>query len=326
MRFLITGEAGFIAVNLYKTLIDAGHEVVSVKDGNVVRLTSTGEMCVHRNSSETWAWHLQNLDIDVVIHNAATVGTDVVALNSAEATLTNVTGCYNISMACKAAAIPVCYIGTTVVYDTSKYQNQPITEASDKKPVTFYGCQKLAGENIISSHAKDWSIIRPLFAYGGIGDMNSLISKSAYAVLDGRTTLDMFLDPTKIKDYLHVIDFCNAVVIACEAGLWGEDYNVSAETPLRTLTILDMLSEIVSTSLVDIIKWYPQTDYLGNHMLSSKKFRDRTGWKPSISLREGIIDVFAAIAKNKDDYNPMIHLDRAEKEGIDLTQFFNSKL
>ena len=326
MRVLITGEAGFIAKNLRETFEGLGHEVTSVDDANVLKLSKTGEMCVHRNSPEAWTWHLQNLSVDVVVHNAAVVGTDVVALDPAEAALSNVVGCYNLSLACKAAGIPICYMGTTVVYDTAKYQTSSITELSSKNPVTFYGCQKLAGEHIISSHAKDWMVIRPLFAYGGRGDMNSLIAKSIYACLTDREQIDMFLDPTKIKDYLHVQDFCEAVTLACERGLWGDDYNIAAETPLRTLTILEMLSEIVSNKLTGIIKWHPKTDYLGNHMLSSEKFRSKTGWSPKIDLRTGISKVHQTISNMGTEYNPLTHLDRAEKEGIDLTQFFNSKI
>ena len=65
-------------------------------------------------------------------------------------------------------------MGTTVIYDTSKYQKESIVEDSDLNPTTFYGIQKLAGENIIRTHAKDWMVIRPLFAYGGVGDMNRM--------------------------------------------------------------------------------------------------------------------------------------------------------
>lgn len=326
MRVLITGEAGFIAQNLYKEFSSLGHEVVCIDDANVMKLQDTGETCVHRNGPKVWAWHLKNLNVDVVVHNAAVVGTDVVALNPSEAALSNVVGSYNLAMACKEANIPICYMGTTVIYDTAKYQASQITETSDIKPMTFYGSQKMAGEHIITSHAKDWLVMRPLFAYGGVGDMNSLIAKSIYAYLKEEESLDMFLNPSKVKDYLHVRDFCAAVVCACEKGLWGNDYNVSAETPHITLKIVEMMSEIVSSRISKTIKWYPETDYLGNHMLSSSKFRNDSGWLPKISLRVGIHMVYDSILAGRDDYNPLIHLDRAKKDGIDLTDFYNSNI
>ena len=185
MRVLITGEAGFIAQNLAIAFENLGHDVVSIDDANVLKLQKTGETCVHRNTAEVWAYHLKNLKVDVVIHNAAVVGTDVVALNPNEATLSNVVGSYNLSLASKLANVPICYMGTTVIYDTAKYQSSQITEKSDIKPMTFYGSQKLAGEHVVTSHARDWLVMRPLFAYGGVGDMNSLNAKTIYAFLNG---------------------------------------------------------------------------------------------------------------------------------------------
>ena len=326
MRVLVTGESGFIAQNLAISFENAGHTVVCIDDSNVLKLQSTGETCVHRNTPEVWAWHLKNLSVDLVVHNAAVVGTDVVALNPGEATLTNVAGSYNIAMACKSAGIPVCYMGTTVIYDTAKYQFHQITETSEIRPMTFYGSQKMAGEHVITSHAKDWLVMRPLFAYGGVGDMNSLIAKTIYAHLRDFEELDMFLNPSRIKDYLHVQDFCEAVVMGCERGMWGNDYNIAAETPLMTLKIVEMMTDIISPKISKIIKWHPETDYLGNHMLSSEKFRNDSGWSPKITLRQGIKMVYESIKNCDEDYDPLVHLNDAKEKGIQLTDFYNSNL
>ena len=326
MKVLITGEAGFIAQNLAFTFNSLGHSAVYIDDANFLKLQKTGEACVYRNTADAWAWHLKNLGVDVVVHNAAVVGTDVVALHPDKATLTNVVGSYNLALASKSANVPICYMGTTVVYDTAKYQDRFITEDSAVRPMTFYGSQKLAGEHVITSHSKDWLVIRPLFAYGGAGDMNSLIAKSIYAHLNDCDKLDMFLNPNRIKDYLHVDDFCSAVVYGCTQGLWGNDYNVAAETPHVTLKIIELMSKIVSPKISKIIKWYPETDYLGNHMLSAEKFRKASGWMPKISLSEGIRRVYHSISKDDGSYDPLIHLNAAKKKGVDLTDFYNSNI
>jgi len=323
MRVLITGESGFIATNLAKTLISLGHTPVTINDSNVLRLKNTGEVCVHRNSSSVWSWHIDNLNIDVVIHNAAVVGTDVVALNPNEATSTNVGGTYNIVRACNATNTPICYMGTTVIYDTALYQEKVIVENSSLNPTTFYGIQKLAGERIIKTHSKEWMVIRPLFAYGGVGDMNSLIAKSIYALREDRREIDMFLNPAKVKDYLHVTDYCKAVSLACYRGLWKDDFNISAETPHHVSKIINMISSITKSDISDRITWHPKTDYLGNHKLSSEKFRNKTGWKPEISLASGIEQSCNDILSDVTGYNPLVHLDAAKNHNIDLTDFFN---
>ena len=322
MKVLVTGESGFIAENLIRVLKKRGHSPVLINDSNVSRI-KTGEVCVHRNNYEQWAFHLKNLQVDLVVHNAAVVGTDVVALNPTEATLTNVSGTYNIVRACNDVNIPICYLGTTVIYDTAKYQEETIVESSDLRPTTFYGIQKLAGEQIVTTHSKHWIVMRPLFAYGGVGDMNSLIAKSIYAKKNSRDFIDMFLDPDKIKDYLYVDDFCDAVVTGCEKGLFGNDYNIAAETPYKVQDIIRILEADLDDDLSSVIKWHPETDYLGNHRLSSRKFRSDTGWKPSHDLHTGIKKAISDIKSDNSKYDPLVHLDEAKNLGLDLTQFFN---
>ena len=217
MKLFITGEKGFIAQNIIKESKESFPNLEVVTGGvDYLNMHKSGEPCVFTNSIEQWEFFFRLNKIDVIIHNAAYVGTDVVALNAANSTRTNVEGTYNICRAAKKCGIPVCYMGTTVIYDTPKYQESQITEKSDRGPNTLYGCQKLAAEHIVMSQTSKWMIVRPLFAYGGEGDMNSLIAKSIYAAINKKEAIDMFLDPDKIKDYMHVSDYANAVLTAIE--------------------------------------------------------------------------------------------------------------
>lgn len=325
MKYYITGPRGMIARNLAALLENRKAEVVTDDElfGDVsFHRSPNGEACVHRNDEATWTRALYDADIDVVIHNAAVVGTDVVALDPREATLTNVQGTYNLVRAANAAGSALCYLGTTVIYDTAKYQEESIVEDSDRKPRTYYAIQKLAGEDIVRSMSKKWSIVRPLFAFGGLGDMNSLIAKSIYASLNGRD-VDVFLDPTKVKDYLHVTDFCSAVETVCRdiSGRgWGTDWNVAAETPIPAGDVAAAIDAILPGTSRHI-KWHPEADYLGNHRLSSRKIRDKLGWAPSLDLSEGI-RLTAEWIRGSADYNPLKYLDAAAAKNLDLLQHF----
>tara|TARA_R110000824_G_scaffold60853_16_gene162452 strand:+ start:857 stop:1816 length:960 start_codon:yes stop_codon:yes gene_type:complete len=319
MRIFITGENGFIAQNLPKSLSKFGSDVVHLDDMNM----RGNEVCVYSNTDEEWVNALREKGVDLIIHNAAVVGTDVVALDASESTLSNVTGTHTICRAAKKVGIPVCYVGTTVIYDTSQYQNEWITEESEKLPRTLYGIQKLAAENIVMTHCDRWLIVRPLFAYGGVGDMNSLIAKTFYSFRKNKNKrIDMFLDPTKYKDYMHVEDFCDAVALACHGKHWNDDFNVAAETPLETGAIVELLSEVAGGNLADCVNWHANTDYLGNHRLSSKKFRTTFDWSPKFSLKKGIEAAWKSICIGSDAYNPLKYLEKAEEDNIDLTQFY----
>jgi len=327
MKIFITGEKGFIGRNL----IAYSHPNIEIITGLHANndeaafvsqyVTEKGEPCVYRNDEDAWQAFFEVNEIDAVIHNAAVVGTDVVALNSKESTLTNVQGTYNICRAAKKAGIPVCYIGTTVIYDTQQFQDVYIKEDSTRGPTTLYGCQKLCSEDIVKSQTDKWMIVRPLFAYGGEGDMNSLIAKTIYASLNNKEHIDMFLDPSKVKDYMHVNDFCDAVLTAVSLDLWGDDWNVSAETPYKTGEIMEMIWSITGLSHEGVLEWHPKTDYLGNHRLTSSKFRNASGWSPKITLEQGIEMSYRSIVK-AENYDPLIHLEEAKSNDVDLTEFY----
>ena len=194
----------------------------------------------------------------------------------------------------------MCYLGTTVIYDTDLYQNEAITERSVKRPRTYYGVQKLAGEQIVSTMAKEWVVVRPLFAFGGRGDMNSLIAKGIFAALRGET-VDMFLDPARVKDYLHVSDFCRAVeMLCCNPKAWGTDYNVAAETPIAVNAVVDAIGRVTGREIRKFVRWHPRVDYLGNHMLSAAKVRALVGWSPRLTLEDGVRETMRSIEASKE--------------------------
>jgi nucleoside-diphosphate-sugar epimerase len=105
--------------------------------------------------------------------------------------------------------------------------------------------------------------------------------------------------------------------------LWGEDFNVAAENPYNTHEIVEKMSSFVGRDLEEILVWHPETDYLGNHILSSEKFRNVSGWKPRVSLESGVRDSWKTLVQRPDDgYNPLKHLDDAREKGIDLTAYY----
>ena len=71
-----------------------------------------------------------------------------------------------------------------------------------------------------------------------------------------------------------------------------------------------------------IIKWYPQTDYLGNHILTSVKFESFFGHVRKIPLYEGIKMSWNSIQDASTDYNPLKYLEQAKENKTNLVDFF----
>ena len=87
-------------------------------------------------------------------------------------------------------------------------------------------------------------------------------------------------------------------------------------------SIVEMLSNIVGRDVSSIIRWHPETDYLGNHILSSAKFREASGWRPYITLESGISSSLRTITSDSGAYDPLIHLNDAKEKGVDLTDYY----
>lgn len=335
----LTGEGGFIARNLMRIAQDTGrikfinndidlpNEFFSNTRGEI---DFTSPVVIKALKTE-----LKVLGCEVIIHNGAVVGTDVCGLNPKEAVVNNVYGTYNIALLAKELNIPVVYIGTTVIYDTQKVQDDWIEETSPIFPRTLYATTKYEGEQIIRAYCQEskYCILRPLFCYGGQGDMNSLIAKSIFNVLSGRKKpFKIFLDKNKIKDYMHVYDFCEAIIIAATNAYilkFNTDFNIAANDPIETSEIV----KIIESSGIDTsyIQWVPETDYLGNHRVNSSKFKIITSpegrWEPKISLKEGVALALDDIYHSQKivDYNPFKYLDNIEKNNINIETHYNFK-
>lgn len=321
MNVYITGGSGFIAKNLATVLKAEGHRVLQHgldTDSSMLKHTlSSGEPCVYRNDRSSWEEFFKINDVNYVVHNAAVVGTDVVALNMQEATLTNVLGTENILRAAFNLDVPATFLGTTVVYKTQN-RGVVIDELTTVAPQTYYGVTKAAGDLIAKRYGAN--IIRPLFAYGGLGDMNSMIVKVLHAACTGRKKpVDIFLDPRNVKDYIHVYDFCTAVAHVLNREVTSEDYIVAAETgqPISDV-LVQVLQAARDRKLSDVkLQFHPETDYLKDHILTSHKFRTHfPSWKCTIPLIDGINRTANEVVNYFKLWDPMHHIDNANVNDI----------
>lgn len=300
MKVCITGQNGFIGRNLVKAVSDwpsLDYVPLLYEDGGEVDILDVDLVEMFEG-------------VDVVVHNAAIVGTDVVNLQGGLATKVNVIGTQHVVECANAVGARVVLIGTTAAYDVEKYQEKWLTEDSAQNPTSLYGIQKFAQEMIVKRLAKRWQIVRPLFCFGGEGDMNSLIAKVVYGSLFAPDTpVHMHLDPTMYKDWLYVTDFCDAVCIAICQGAEGDHWNVSRETPRTPFEVVDAiqyeLRRHTGYELCEIV-WHPEHDYMGNHRLDSSKFRHQFNWTPSVPFPDGLKFAIESISKSTDSqYNPL---------------------
>lgn len=108
-------------------------------------------------------------------------------------------------------------------------------------------------------------------------------------IKDGGVTL---LENSKVnkRTFLHNIDSCAAVlaVVNSEQALDGTVYNVATEEEVSILELVDRCAEALGIKEPKVIfQGYRESDP-ERRVLSSEKIKERTGWKPTITLEQGI--------------------------------------
>lgn len=278
MRILLTGGRGFIGRHLASELISRGHEVVIVdrEDGDLSIDGVAISLFIQQSP-------------DMVVHLAARPGR---VFGEEEPSLTvgdNVTATIYVAQACTAVGARLCYISTSEVYgDICSLGEPPINERDAGRDIrNLYALTKWMGEKASELYAPDdLLIIRPSMTYGP-----SMATGRGRAALP--TMIDCFLHNQTYtvhrdcyRSWCYTDDLVRGMADVIERG--EGTYNVGRDDDLRSM---EDLAHIVC----DVLQTDPDLILIGEHDSTITPIKDISmnrlrslGWKPNVSLVEGI--------------------------------------
>jgi UDP-glucose 4-epimerase len=169
----------------------------------------------------------------------------------------------------------------------------PIDEAHPTDPISSYGITKLAIEKYVSAYASmlgiDYFIIRPSNVYGPgqrlhIGQ--GVIGVMAHRALRGEP-LELWGDGGSLRDYLYVEDVTAAVVSLLDYAGAERVFNASSGEGHSVLDIIATLRAQLG-SLPEVVRKPGRGFDVPANVLDSSRLRRATGWRPSVTLWEGV--------------------------------------
>ncbi|MGA8232214.1 MAG: GDP-mannose 4,6-dehydratase, partial [Candidatus Acidiferrales bacterium] len=100
--------------------------------------------------------------------------------------------------------------------------------------------------------------------------------------------LPIYGDGKQQRDWLHVEDNCRGILAVLERGRIGEVYNIGGGDVEENLTIARQLLRVLGKpeTLLSYVSDRPGHDR--RYALDSRKIADKLGWKPGISLQDGL--------------------------------------
>jgi dTDP-glucose 4,6-dehydratase len=316
-RVLVTGAAGFIGSHLVERLVRRGYDVRAF---------------VHYNAMNTWG-NLEKLPREVfehvevtagdladsfmvdhavrgcavVFHLGALIGIPYSYTAPAAYVSTNVSGTLNVLQACRRHDVRrMLHTSTSEVYGTAQYV--PIDERHPLVGQSPYSASKIGADKLAESYWLSFQTpvvtVRPFNTYGP--------RQSARAVIPTIITQALTRDEVSlgaidtVRDFTYVEDTAEGFIAAARAsGVEGEVINLGTGEAVSIAQLVERVSRNIGKPLAlqqDPARLRPAASEVGRLISNNEKARQLLGWKPEVSLDEGLARTVRAIAASLADY------------------------
>lgn len=312
---LITGGAGFIGSNFIRYILKNYPEDSVV---NFDKLTYAGNLENLKDIEKDERYSFVQGDIcdykalrdasdgvDAIVHFAAESHVDRSVHSSQEFVNTNIMGTQNVIDAARELSIPkMIHISTDEVYGDIEKPKK--SKAGDEfKPSSPYSASKAASEVMvmaaIRTHNVPIMITRSTNNYGAFQFPEKILPLFITNLLEGKK-VPLYDGGTQIRDWLFVEDNCRAIDLVLRKGKVGEAYDIAAENnpEVTNKEITKMILDLVGKGedMIEEVKGLrPGHDQ--RYAVDSSKIR-ALGWKPSVSLEEGLKRTVEWYKNNRD--------------------------
>jgi UDP-glucose 4-epimerase len=184
-------------------------------------------------------------------------------------------------------------------------QSNPITEDHPTNPISSYGISKLCIEKYALLYGQLYGIhtciLRPSNVYGEGQRLNigqGLIGVYANQLLHGEP-IEVWGDGTVRRDYLYVRDLIGGILDLIKYEGPFRVFNISAGVGHSILEVIGILEEVLRKEPRIIFKPSRRFDVPIN-VLSPSRLINETGWKPQITLKDGIKRYVRWLLKDKE--------------------------
>ncbi len=301
MKILVTGGAGFIGSNFIRhaLTVGTGYSIVNYDKltyaGNLANLASIAENSNYRfvrgDIRDAAAVEANMQGCSAVVHFAAESHVDRSIFEPAPFIETNVMGTVVLLQAARRLGVQrFVHISTDEVYGDLPPKTFA-NENSSLRPSSPYSASKGAADLLVQSYVRTYNfpalITRSSNNYGPFQFPEKFLPLLITNALEGKE-LPIYGDGKQQRDWLHVEDNCRGILAVLERGQVGEVYNVGGQHVEENLTMARRLLRLLEKpeSLLTYVKDRPGHDR--RYAVDCSKMETALGWKPSISLEDGL--------------------------------------
>ena len=300
-RVVVTGAAGFIGSHLCERLLAQGHQVVGIDS-----FTDFYERARKEENLEDSRGHanftfeeldLVDADLRPVLRGANVVyhlaGQPGVRPSWGEQfgryVRDNVLATQRLLETLKEMPVErLVFAGSSSVYGDAEMF--PTKESALPQPVSPYGVTKLAAEHLALLYAKNFGLpavsVRYFTVYGPRQRPDMAFARFMEALVAG-DAIEVFGDGEQTREFTYVSDAVEGTIKAATADVVGQVFNLGGGSRVTVNRVLATLEDI--SGLKARRKTLPAAPGDPRHTGASINLaRERLGWEPRVSLREGL--------------------------------------
>lgn len=324
--WLVTGGAGFIGSNFARLCANSIQNEIVVLDaltyaGNFANISDLvdskritfvqGDICDRDLVNSLFKKH----DIDHIIHFAAESHVDR-SIHTPDLFLkTNIMGTYTLLEAARAQwgdnseGKVFLHVSTDEVYGDLTSDEPAFTETTAFKPSSPYSASKASSDHLVNAWNRTYGfpaiISNCSNNYGPWQFPEKLIPLMILNAYEGKE-LPVYGDGKQIRDWLHVEDHCEALLLIATRGVAGETYNIGGNNEIANIDIVNSICELVdlktgkpagtSTKLIKHV-----SDRLGHdrrYAVNSEKLQNDLSWKPKHIFEKSLPDIVSWYLEN----------------------------
>lgn len=319
---LVTGAGGFIGSHLTERLIHEGAQVrafvryTSRADLGLLSLLPADKLAaldvISGDLRDVEAVRDAARGVDTIFHLGALIAIPYSYIHPREVIEVNVLGTTNVLMAARDFAVRrVVHTSTSEVYGTARYT--PIDEAHPLQGQSPYSASKIGADKIVESFVRSFELpvatLRPFNTYGP--------RQSARAVIPTIITQALTLDEVRLgsltpqRDLTFVTDTVDGFVrMATHDAAIGQEVNIGADATISIGELAQKILGLIGRDL-SIVSEEQRMRPAGSEVLrlwaDNRKADQLIGWRPQVSLDEGLRRTIAWIRGNLERYRPGVY-------------------
>jgi len=291
LKVIVTGGCGFIGSNLVERLVKDGYSVVVFDNLHTGSLRNIEGLDVEFYD-EPYSKMVEIVpEADVIFHLGIPSSSPMYKENPrlvGEA----INDAIEIFESAKKYGCKVVYASSSSIYNGNKVpfrEDMPIY-VTDYYTECRYAIERLAKlynilHGVKSVGLRFFSIYGPKEKFKG--RYANIISQFLWAMLRDESPV-IFGDGTQTRDFTHVYDVVDALLLAWKKDFECEIFNVGTGVAHSFNEIVDILNSILGKNIRPIYKPNPIKNYVYHTLADTTKAEKLLGFKAKISLEEGI--------------------------------------